>query len=358
MSEDTDAKARAFTALETFREGIEDAEDKPPTERVVAEAQHFEQLTDTLGECYAQGLDLPTGMFADTVAEVTKSLNKTDAKAAIARKSEEAKLSDRDRPRLDEWIRENLEEVRVVRTTDHVQTVNYVWDFGAVTVETQSGREGREHYGWSLFRDAIKDAGGPYLADPPEPLRDGAEWREWIVDQEAENVVRRTFTGPRTLAVNHLQDRVRRSEGYGTLADAADMGGCYVEVVDEPPEDAEPVDTDAPVQDCPEWRVDRLMVPNTWASEAVDENGISHQALQNELEARGHTLGGSKISTEEYVGGRYATFWMLDGSFAAPAAYQPEAVTPSASVGRDAEGFASDRSEDPDRDTGSVGGDS
>lgn len=357
MSEanESDARDRAFEAIEDFENAIQDANGVSPGSRIAIQSQAFEELTETLGECYAAGMNLPMGLFADAVADVSK-LNKTEAKEGIADKSQEKAQPGTDRAPLNEWVDSNLEEVRVVRTTDHVQDTRYVWDFGDITLETESGAEGREHYAWSLFRDAIKDAGGPYLADPePEQLRDGSAWREWIVGREEEHGTTKVYTGPRTNAVEYLQNRVRTADGFGDLEAAVDYNGVYVEVHNDPPEGAEPVDTDAPEQECPEWRVELLLIPSEWVKDAVEEFGISHRALQNELDARGYTLEGKRsVATREYVAGRYLTFWALNGGFAAPAAYQPDASN------ADVSGVAALKSdaESDTQDFGTVGGES
>lgn len=323
--QDTDAFERAMSALEHAVTTLEAAQDANIAVQMKKEQEAVEELADTLAECYADGMNAPEGRFAKGIAEASR-LNKTEAKSLITRKIQEAEADD-GQP-LNRWVAENLAEVRVIRTTDHVQDTRYVWDFGSTTVETASGEGRRGHFGWPNFRDLVYESGGPYLDDPEPDLRDGSEWRSWIVTQEQAHGVEKVYTGPRTNAVEYLKKRVRNADGYGNLRDAADMQGVYVEVNNDPPEDTEPVDTDAPEQKCPEWRVDLLMLPNEWAKDAADEYEVSTRALQNELDARGFTLDETtSVSSQEWVGGRYETFWTLNGDFAAPAAYQPEAST-------------------------------
>lgn len=322
---DPDPFERATSALEQTINTLEAAQDANIAVQMKKEQQGVEQLADTLAECYADGMNAPEGRFAEAIADASR-LNKTEAKSLITRKIQEAEADD-GQP-LNRWVAENLAEVRVIRTTDHVQDTRYVWDFGNTTVETASGEGRRGHFGWLNFRDLIYESGGPYLDDPVPDLRDGSDWRNWIVTQEQAHGVEKVSTGPRTNAVEHLKKRVRNADGYGNLRDAADMQGVYAEVNNDPPEDSDPADTDAPEQKCPKWRVELVMVSNEWAKDAADEYEISTRALQNELDARGFTLDETtSVSSQEWVGGRHETFWTLTGDFAAPAAYQPEAST-------------------------------
>lgn len=352
-----DPKTRALDAFGDFNDRCDEVAGGSPATRLRAEADAFEELTDALASCYVDGLtDMTEGQFAAMVADVSDSLNKTEAKQQIVSATQSAKSAHNGRAPLDEWIDGNLTEVRVVRTTDAVDVTRYVWDFGSVTLETESGGEGRRHFSWLDFRDTIHDAGGPYLADPSDPLTDSKEWREWIVDVLEERKTEKMNVGPRTNAVEHLQNRVRRSDAFGSLSEAVDYGGVYVELADERPEGAEPVDTDDAPQELPEWRVETIYLDNEWPVEASDEYGISTQALQNEIDSRGYMLDGhSKIATQEYVDGQYVTFWVVDGDFATPAAYQPEGeATDHTGVGA----LEADEQANTDvSDLGSIGGD-
>lgn len=355
-AEQPSPRERALEAMAEFEEACEEVEDESPAVRLKQEADAFEEFTDTLGECFADGLkSMSAGQFADTVAELSSSLNKTEAKQQIASKSMALKAEETGRKPLDDWIGEKLDQVRVVRTTDHVDDTRYVWDFGDVTVETSSGEEGRGHYNYVNFRDSIHEAGGPYLLDPNDPLKDSMEWRAWIVDQLEENEQVKTTKGMRTNAVEYLQNRVRRSDAHGSLGDALNYNGVYAELSNDPPDGEDSIDTDRTPQPCPDWRVDTLYIDNEWPKEAAEEFGISTRALQNEIDARGYMLEGhSKIATQEYVDGQYVTFWVLDGDFATPAAFQPEGeATDVSGVGA----LEADEEQRDDRDDfGSIGG--
>jgi len=278
-------------------------------------------LSDELAGCYLDGLNMSEGRFAKAISDASR-LTKTEAKQEIKRKINESQ--NQDGTRLNVWISENLTQVRVIRTTDHISDTRYVWEFSdETTVET--GSNSKVHFSWNHFRDEIYAAAGPYLSPPESDYCEGEDWREFMVRQIRENKTEKISTGPRTRAIEYLKTRIRNADGFGDLRDAADYQGVYVEVNNNPPDDEAPVDTSGGKQKCPLWRVDLLMFPNNWAKDAAEEHDITTRAVQNELDSRGFTIDGRRVSSTEYIGGRYQTFWKLNGSFASPAAYQPEA---------------------------------
>lgn len=320
----SDLQNQAWNALEEAEDSLEAAADGSKIEAMRKESRIIDDLTDTLADLYLDGLKIQEGRYASVISGAS-TLNKTEAKNLIMRKVRESESeADETRP-VNEWIADNLSEVRVIQTTDHISETRYVWELGGVTVETGSGRGERTHFQWPDYRDEIYEAGGPYLDDPAPGYRDGDDWRDFIVRQIRQQKTERESVGPRTRAVEYLKNRIRNADGFGKLADAADYQGVFAEVTDEPPEDAAPIDTEAAQQDCPLWRVDLLMFPNSWAKNAAEEYEVTTRAVQNELDARGHTLDGRRVSSTEYIDGRYETFWKLNGTFASPAAYQPDA---------------------------------
>jgi len=318
----TDLEAKAFDALEKATTSLKSASDASVMEEMKKEQEVIENLGDTLADLYIEGLQISEGQFARAISDSSR-LTKTEAKKLITRKIQEQE-AERQTP-ADEWISDNLDEVRVIRTTDHVSDTRYVWVLDGITVETASGRGQRTHFNWPDFRDEIYEAGGLYLDDPAPDYRSGDEWRDFIVRQIQEHKIEKESIGPRTRAIEYLKKRIRNADGFGDLRDAADYQGVYVEVNNDPPDDEAEIDTSASTQKCPLWRVDLLMFPNNWAKDAAEEHDITTRAVQNELDSRGFTIDGRRVSSTEYIGGRYQTFWKLNGSFASPAAYQPTA---------------------------------
>lgn len=352
-------KQQIYQELQGFQDDCEEVAHESPVQRLQAEATALDTLTDTLADIYAEhpSADPDIGRVAAVVSDVSQTVTKTAAKQELAERSQKARNNETDRTPLDEWVKNNLREVRVIRTTDHMDATRYVWDFGPVTLETEGGDEGRGHYHWINFRDSIDEAGGPYCADPNDPYTDHQEWRNWIVTKREQRETVKTNVGPRTNAVHALQDRVRRTDAFESLDDAINYSGVHVELAGEAdrPDDAEPFDAEETDAEIPNWKVDTIYIPNSWAVEEAEEYGISTRALQNEIDARGYMLDGhSKIATREYVGNSYATFWVVQGDFATPAAYQPE----GAEIKRGGvDALEADEREQTEDDFGSIGGD-
>lgn len=319
---------RISDAVGDYEEQLAEYENASVTDRMRGETKAFEELTEKLATVYADDPEAQPnlGVVAKSISDISNTVTKTDAKESITSSAQQKRAVENgtERTPLDTWIRENLEEVRITQTTDHIDETTFAWDFGGVTVETESGGERRGHYSWINFRDLIDESGGPYLGDPNPQLRDSNDWRDFIVRQREENETVRTFTGERTMAVQHLQNTIRRLDAFESLEATLNYGGVHAEVNNDPPEGAEPVDTDTAPQRLPEWRVDKLLIPNDLPADAVEETNTTVRGLQIELDARGYTLPGlSKISQKKYVAGQQQRFWVLTGDFATPNRYQP-----------------------------------
>jgi hypothetical protein len=344
----TNVADRAIDAVEEATDTLEAADDGSISAQMRKEQEVIDNLSEELAECYADGLSIDEGRFARAISDVSR-LTKTEAKSLITRKIQEAEAEGKNP--LNIWITDNLVEVRVVRTTDHISDTRYAWEFNDnTTVETGSNK--KTHFSWPHFRDDIYAAGGPYLSKPEPDYCGGEEWRDFMVRQIREHKTEKESTGPRTRAIEYLKTRIRNADGFGDLRDAADYQGVYVEVNNDPPDGEAEIDTSASTQKCPLWRVDQLMFPNNWAKDAAEEHDITTRAVQNELDSRGFTVDGRRVSSTEYIGGRYQTFWILNGRLASPAAYQPIAdddhQTESDSDGDD--------DSDDDSDWGAIGG--
>jgi hypothetical protein len=315
----TDVEDRAIDAVEEATTSLEAIDDDSIPAQIREEQKIVDTLSDELAECYLDGLNMSEGRFAQAISDASR-LTKTEAKQEIKRKINESQ--NQDATRLNVWISENLTQVRVIRTTDHISDTRYVWEFSdETTVETGSNQ--RTHFMWPEFRDEIYDAAGPYLMKPDDGYLEGDDWRRFVVRLIQEYKNEKESIGRRTRAIEYLKTRIRNADGFGDLRDAADYQGVYVEVNNDPPDDEAEIDTSASNQECPLWRVDLLMFPNNWAKDAAEEHDITTRAVQNELDSRGFTIDGRRVSSTEYIGGRYQTFWKLNGSFASPAAYQP-----------------------------------
>lgn len=315
--------------MEEYESELAKLENAGVTERMRGETKAFENVTEKLAEVYADepNAQPSLGVVAKSISDISNTVTKTNAKENITSLAQKKRAVENgtDRTELDSWVRDNLEEVRITQTTDHIEETTFAWDFGGVTVETESGGEKRGHYSWTNFRDLIDESGGPYLGDPKEQLRDPNNWRDYIVRQREKNENIRTFTGQRTMAVQDLQNKIRRLDAFESLEAALNYGGVHAEVKNNPPDGEEAVDKDTVPQRLPEWRVQKLLIPNDIPVDVVEDKGTTVRGLQVELDARGYTLPHlSKISQKKYVAGQQQRFWVLTGDFATPNRYQPE----------------------------------
>jgi len=315
-------------AMQDFETAIKELEHADVTERLRGETDAFEDTTEQLAAVYAEEPDArpQLGAVAKSMSDISKTITKTDAKEKITSLAQKQRAADNgnERTPLDVWVRNNLQEVRITRTTDHIDATTYAWNFGSVVVETESGDESRAHYHWINFRDRIEETGGPYLSDPNDPLTDMQEWRDFMVRQREQHANVKTFVGQRTMAVQNLQNGVKQRDAFESLEATLNFGGVHAKLNNDPPSEAETVDTDAALQRLPEWRVDKLLVPNGMASDAVEDTGATVRGLQVELDARGYTVNGQpKISVRKSFAGQRQRFWVLEGNFATPNNYQP-----------------------------------
>ncbi len=345
----TDMKERAIDALDEATTSLKAADDDSLSAQLREEQRIIDTLSDELAECYLEGLNMAEGRFAQAISE-TSRLTKTEAKKEITRKIREAETEEESPVNV--WVSENLAQVRVIRTTDHISDTRYVWVFDdGTTVETGSNH--RTHFMWPEFRDEIYDAAGPYLTKPEDGYVQGEDWREFIVHQIQEHKIEKESIGPRTRAIEYLKKRIRNADGFGDLQDAADYQGVYIDL--EPPDD----DPDPEDEEDPLNRVESLMFQNSWVKDAAEEHEVTTRAIQNELDARGFTVDGRRVSETKYVGGRYQTFWKLNGSFASPASYEPDSDGDSddeAKTESDSDtSAASSEDSDSDTDTGEDG---
>lgn len=358
----SDAMAAMQNAVGDLIETHENAENAAMAG--AAEHEHVSTFVDEIAQALANGLNESVGFFAGAVAEETEYYNKTDLKQQIKDKSEEYRGSDK-QP-LDEFIQERLEGVTVSKTTDHRQGADYIFDFGTFKVETTSGKDGRGHFRFDVFRNLIHESGGVNTAPPVKDRRGGEEWRDFMVQMIDDRGEERYTRGPRTKAFEALRNRVKRLTGYGTAEGALDHSGVWVvrETYDAPDwfsmgqpfsyDRPGPVDTPdwwasigarTVAKNPPEWygngEIDRLPLgkdrdlPDDTVSEIrvhesliqsiIDDAEITRSALYHELNARNLTVHGtSGASMTQWVSGSDERFWTLRPDLGTPRTYVPD----------------------------------
>lgn len=213
-------------------------------------------------------------------------------------------------PALDEWIEAELERVVRVETTDSVQDTRFRWDFSDGTIETSTTKDGITHFSWSHFRDEIYQGLAANTAKPTR--REAEEWREWIAETIDRIGETKTNFGPRSATVEKIQEYVRDSVAFGNKADAEERGGVFLD-------------------DDPARNPDELCVMSSDVKRICDDQEIDVRALQQELDARGHTHDRvNGVSEGEYTDGRMVRYWVLNPDFAQPAGFMEEADSPAA----------------------------
>jgi len=113
-------KHRAMSAMQEAAEDLADAHREADNAAMAgaAEQEHVTAFVDEVAQALADGLTDAVGFYAGAVAEETEYYSKTDLKQQIKDRTEE--LSDSGGKRLNEFIKDRLEKVTVVKTTDHL----------------------------------------------------------------------------------------------------------------------------------------------------------------------------------------------------------------------------------------------
>lgn len=297
---------QAIAALEDALDTIEQADDDPIAQ-AKAEVQAIEAFAINVAEAVKSGLtDGIKAQLCGSLADETGH-TKTDIKGAI-----DDKLTTPDDAKdvgesINSFIDSKLAQLVAVRSTDAKQSTLYRWHFdtGCTRFEIETGEHApTSHFNWKGLRAAILDVSGIWTLSPPDTIAE--EWSEWVGPKVADADVT-THKGPRTCAVESLQNAIGRTVAFPTLDDAVLHNGIKI---DADPEKGEPSE---------------LWIPNTTISKIAEDHAISERALQVELDAREHTVEHiNGVSKTTFVGGEKHTFWVLKASFADPADYDPE----------------------------------
>lgn len=231
----------------------------------------------------------------------------------VSRAKSAATVDDKFPTKFTELIRETLDSVekKVTRDSDSSEA--------EYTLAFEDGRDTKFSvprgtlFSEKKFWEAYTSASGQY---PSRPDLENAEWSNFI-GQVIEPLEETTWEdGPRTSAFYQLENLVATSAAYGSLSDAVEYGGVYVD--DEPPDHTE------------------VWVLREDIARIVQTHDISDRALQIEISSRDahaaaarndpddedSTGGGQSVSYSTNVNGLWQTFWQLNAdSFDDPNPY-------------------------------------
>lgn len=329
-----DALAEAFSRIEDCQ-----THETIP-QQASAENDVAREFASELAIAVCKGLNsAQASAYCGQIAEAAEFYNKTDLKGLLDEALEEEREANDGRQPLDQLIEEELEEVVIVKTSDARQSTLYRWHFkGGVMFETQSTKDGRTHFSWPEFRNEYFDAAHRDPAKPVQERRSGNDWRRFIVnimDERAREVETR---GPRTTAIDSLQNFIRRSTAYADIEHMVDFDGICI---DDDPEDGDPSE---------------IWIPNHDIKRICDTSELdSVRALQVELDARGFTVDRvTGVSEQTFVHGNSCTYWVLDADIATPGGYDADPKDPAEQVFAEQNEY--DQSEDDDESgSGKIG---
>ena len=329
MSEDKPTQADLLELVGDAAPELEQAHEEAAHagEAGMAESEIISDTVDQIADMIVDGLTESPNAAAGMLSGETKFYTKSDIKGQIQDAVEE-KHND-GKPALDEFVEDRLDNVLTVKTTDHKQGAEYIWDFGTFKVETSSGQDGRGHFRFDQFREFILESGNVNVAPPTKHHRGGEEWRDFMINIMDERGETRESTGPRTEAVEALQRRIRKTTGYGTAESALNHSGVWLvaESVEIPEwwsglTDLAPQDD----RDTPEDAIEEVRVHEDEIKKVIEDAEISRSALYHELNARVLTVPWADgASTTVWVNGGNERFWLLSPDAGLPDTYVPDA---------------------------------
>lgn len=316
---DTDAPtARLNAAFETYLEDVKDADNAGTAMKLCLDA------AEQFAELEVEASDDDAGSIHAMAKAYLNQLS--DSKSGVARKNvrkhwldkideleKKQKLADGEDVYFHQIISNHLTSVTKKVNTDRSSTeeTEYVLEFDAgpnLTV-TQSVLFDRR----KLWKTYTSSREGEYPDRRDDDDDDRADWDNLmgdIIERVGEDVEREP--GPRTAALQSLEDYVSNTVAYGNRQDTVENGGVYVDA--EPP------------------GYDEVVVPREAIASITNTHEITDRALQSEIAARGlsgPSTAGKTVSQSTTVHGNWQTFWYLDGDhFDEVGDYKEEADDP------------------------------
>ncbi len=218
---------------------------------------------------------------------------------------------------LDEYLEQNLVQVKKWQSTDHHADPRFEWEFndGAV-VETSSGTAYSPYEFWVKLADAtdkyqlLPEFASEEIGDPEKDpqyaeLSLGPDSRPWsdfkyiqcITDLKRDRVKYVETVGPRTEVWEAVRNHIARSRAVTDLKQAVDHKAIHVTYDD--------------------GNLAEVRVPTMVINNKAEEHGITTDGLHSEVVARGadsNELGGERIAEPKRAGTTTLRFWRLDAT--------------------------------------------
>ncbi len=301
--------------------------------------------SETMELCHGFITDLAVAVAQDQIPESTKQECLSSlvehvpfTKSHLISQYESAyesqtSTSDTQQQHLDEWLRDHVDKLEIIRSTDsHIDT-SYLWTFtDGTTVETK-----REQFDWSELSRVLTAANHEFAFREPSPdLKNKSAWKfEFVQPFLREHAESRLVTGSRSDAIQELQNMIQSTRGYSDIRQAYQTTGIYL-------------DTEEP---------EYVYVASAVIAQIADEQSVTTRALQVECDARG-IVNGSVSVTLSIGDNRQSRFWQLPRSFAKPQRQPGTETETETETGTDSDGNVTDQPRDTHRTpTGTTEGD-
>ncbi|MBX0325683.1 MSCRAMM family adhesin SdrC [Halomicroarcula sp. F13] len=309
--------AEIWTKYETELRDLDGGQGTRKAIEMIEEMSAIQADVEVNGSDSGDRIELIIEGYVNQIADRKSYLTRTSLKEIweeeVSRAKSAASVDDELPTQFCPLIRETLESVekKVTRDSDSSEAeYTLAFDDGR---DTNFSVPRGSLFSEKKFWEAYTSASGQY---PLRPDLEDAEWGNFI-GSVIEPLEETTWEdGPRTTAFYQLENLVASSVAYGTLSDAVEHGGVYVD--DEPPNHTE------------------VWVLREDIARILQTHDISDRALQIEISSRDahaaaarndpddedSTGGGESVSYSTHVNGLWQTFWQLDAdSFDEPDAY-------------------------------------
>ncbi|MFC4551773.1 MULTISPECIES: hypothetical protein [Halorussus] len=186
---------------------------------------------------------------------------------------------------VDEFLREHVDELVVLRSTDSHEDARYQWHFDTGDVIETKKEWKQEH----LMKEVLFDRAGVFAADAR--VDQYGKWvKSWVMVNKTEQV----DTGPRTAAAEELKSRIEMQPALSDEVKALQQDVAFIESAD----------------------ADVVEVTNTVIKRICDNAAIEPRALSAELKSMGVRRGGVRRTSYDDVAN--ATWWRIDADWATP----------------------------------------